>query len=409
MVKIAFRNIFRHRRRTVLTTLTMFGGFTLCSFSIAWMDGSYSNVIDLFTRNQMGHIQIHHPEYLDRPALYRTVDDFESVGRALDGIAGIEAWAPRVFAAGLASVGDKSTGVRIIGVDPARETAATRLDKKIIDGPGFSGEPHEARVARAEALLGKGLAKRLHAGIGDEVVIVSQGADGSIANALYSVAGLIDSGDDLSDQASLYLRIGDAQELLVIEGRVHELAIVSGSIRGLDRLALRIKEAVARPGLAVETWREFARSFYDAMRADQTGAWISIVIVVMLVAFGVLNTVLMNVLERTREYGLLRAVGTKPAQIFRLVIVEVVVMALVSVIVGFIISFALNYGLSFKGMPMPVSIEYGGVTFSEMYTEVNVRSYVIPLLCVVLSAMFISVFPAVKAARTRPAEAMRSH
>jgi ABC-type lipoprotein release transport system permease subunit len=402
-IKIAFRNIFRQKRRTLLTTLTMFGGFTLCSFSIAWMDGSYANVIDLFTRNQLGHIQIHHLDYLDRPSLYRNIGDYESIGRLMDGIDGVEAWAPRVFSAGLASVGEKTTGVRIVGVDPLRETAATRLDKKVAEGELFSNDPSH------EALLGRGLAKRLHASIGDEVVVVSQGADGSIANDLYVVTGLVDSGDEIADQSAFYLHLHDAQELLVLEGRVHELAVVSGSIRNLRRLADRIEGAVARPGLIVETWQEFARSFYDAMRADQQGNWISIVIIVLLVAIGVLNTVLMSVLERTREYGLLRAVGTTPIQVFTLVIIEVFIMAIISVIVGFVASYILNYSLSFTGMSLPVSIDYGGVTFSEMYTEINVRSYVIPLLCVVSSAIFISFFPAIKAARTQPAEAMRSH
>ncbi len=226
---------------------------------------------------------------------------------------------------------------------------------------------------------------------------------------MYTVKGFVESGDDISDQTSFYLHLHDAQELLVLEGRVHEIAVVSGNIRNLHRLADRIESALAQPGLTVETWQEFAKSFYDAMRADQKGNWISIVIIVMLVAIGVLNTVLMNVLERTREYGLLRAVGTRPAQIFTLVIKEVFIMALISVVVGFVISFVLNYLLSFKGIALPFSVDYGGVTFSEMYTEINTRSFVIPSLCVVFSAIFISVFPAVKAARTQPAAAMRSH
>jgi ABC-type lipoprotein release transport system permease subunit len=403
VIKIAFRNIFRQKRRTLLTTLTMFGGFVLCSFSIAWMDGSYNNVIDLFTRNQLGHIQIHHDEYLDRPSLYRTIDDYEAAGRAVEGVGRVEAWAPRVYSAGLASVGHKTAGVRIIGVDPARETPATRFDKKVAEGPGFSSEPSH------EALLGKGLAKRLEADIGEEVVIVSQGADGSIANDLYTIKGIIDSGNDMDDQMSLYLHLQDAQELLVLEGRVHEIAVVSTSIRGLYRLTDRIAAALARPSLNVEPWQVFAKSFYDAMRADQKGNWISLFIITMLVAIGVLNTVLMTVLERTREYGLMRAMGTRPWQVFGLVISEVAVMAVLSVIVGFVIALGLNYWLSINGVPLPVELDYGGVTFSQMYTEINARSYVIPLLCVVLSAVFISIIPAIRAARTRPAAAMRSH
>ena len=264
-------------------------------------------------------------------------------------------------------------------------------------------------VPNHEAMLGKGLTRRLKAKLGDEVVIVSQGADGSIANDLYTITGIVDSGNELEDQAAFYLHIKDAQDLLVLDGRAHEIAIVSVSVRRLDELADRIKRAIDRPELSVETWRQFARSFYDAMRADQQGAWISILIIIMLVAFGVLNTVLMNVLERTREYGLLRAVGTNPGQIFVLVLVEVFFMAVMSVFFAFFVSYALNYVLSFKGVPLPVSIDYGGVTFSNMYTEINTRSFVIPFLSVVFSALVVSVFPALKAARTQPAAAMRSH
>jgi len=167
ILSLAFRNIFRQRRRTLLTALTIFGGFTLCSFSIAWMDGSYNNVIDLFTRSNLGHIQIHHGEYRDRPALYRNIPDYEELGRVLDADDDVEAWAPRVYSAGLASVGARTAGVKIVGVDPARETAATHLDRKILAGRPLSDAPGH------ETLLGKGLARRLGAAVGDTVVVVN--------------------------------------------------------------------------------------------------------------------------------------------------------------------------------------------------------------------------------------------
>jgi ABC-type lipoprotein release transport system permease subunit len=403
VLKIAFRNVFRQRRRTLLTALTMFGGFVLCSFSIAFTDGTYNNVIDMFTRNQLGHIQIHHGEYRDRPSLYRNITNYDAVGRVLDDVEGVASWAPRVFTAGLASVGTRTAGVQIIGINPARETETTRFDKKIETGRGFSDG------SSYEALLGKGLANRLDAEIGDDVVIVSQGADGSIANERYTYVGTIDSGDAMSDQVTMYLSLGIAQELLVLEGKVHEIAIVADDVNRLYRQSDRITAALGDPQLAVEPWQVFAKSFYDAMTADQKGGWISIVVITMLVAIGVLNTVLMNVLERTREYGLMRAMGTSPASVFSLVIIEVIVMAVMTVIVACIVSYVLNYSLSSVGIPMPLEIEYGGVSFNSMNTEINTRSYLIPLFCVVFSAAFISIFPAIKAARTRPAVAMRSH
>ncbi len=403
LFKIAFRNVFRQKRRSLLTVLTMLIGFTLASLSIAWSDGTYSNIIDMFTRNQLGHIQVHQQGYLDRPALYKTIDRFETVGQLIADVAGVESWTPRLYSAGLVSVGEKSSGARIIGIDPRREQAATRFDKKIARGRMFSDKPAH------EALLGEGLAKILKADVGDEAVIVSQGADGSIANDLYTIVGFVSSGSKITDQSAFYLHLADAQELLVLEGRIHEISIVGEDLNIIPSLAEDIATAIDNPELAVAPWQEFAKQFYQAMRADQQGGLIMLAIIILVVAVGVLNTVLMTVLERTREYGVLRAVGTGPGQIFGLVLIEVFVMAIISIILAVGLSYAINYGLSIHGVAMPKPFTYGGIEFRKMYTEINARSYYIPALCVVISAMFVAIFPAAKAARVAPARAMRMH
>ncbi|MCK4605656.1 MAG: ABC transporter permease [candidate division Zixibacteria bacterium] len=401
--KVAFRNVLRQKRRTLLTMLTMLGGFTLAAISIAWSDGTYNVIIDMFTRAQLGHIQIHGAGYLDRPTLYNTVDDYAGVGERIGSIEGVVGWSPRLYSAGLASVGEKSAGVRIIGIDPVREIRTTRFDRKIISGRSF------AQSGSLEAILGKGLAKALKADVGSEVVLVSQGADGSIANDLYEIVGIIDAGDVTSNQTALYLTLGDAQELLVLHGRVHEIVIIAEDLDDVAPLTATIEETIDRPELTVEPWQEFAKSFYNAMKADQRGIWIMVFIIVLLVSVGVLNTVLMTVLERTREYGVLRAMGVRPLQVIRLVVYEVTVMAVVSVVVGTLLSLVINYLLSLHGVPMPTSFTYGGMEFSRMYTEINARSFIIPAVTVVLSAIAVSVFPAIRAARTAPARAMRTH
>lgn len=403
LFRIAFRNIFRQRRRTLLTVLTMFGGFTLSSVSIAWMDGSYSGLIDTFTRNRLGHIQIHTRAYNDRPSIYSTIDDVDSVGAVLDANERVESWAPRVYAAGLASVGNHSAGTRIIGVDPTRENQTTSFDDKVV-----AGEPLP-RAPAHEALLAIGLAKRLHAAPGDSVVVLSQGADGSMANDIYRVAGLVDMGETLTNQSSLYLDIRDAQALLVLPKRVHEIVVVAWKPKHLFELAAAIAGAIGRPNLEVEPWQVFARSFYEAMKADQAGAWVTLAVIILVVAVGVLNTVLMTVLERTREYGLLRAVGTRPRSVFALVVVEVFYMSVLAVVIGILGSLAANYWLSIHGFSLPTEVSFAGVDIKTMYAEINRRSYVIPSITVVISALVVAVFPALKAARTQPAAAMRTH
>ena len=402
-LKIAFRNALRQRRRTILTALTMFGGFVLAAISIGWGEGTYTYVINMFTRNHLGHIQIHRKGYLDKPSLYKTIDDYYRIGEKIQNLKGVEAWAPRLFSAGLASVEDKSAAVQVIGIDPALEQETTLFNKKIIKGKPFSSH------SSSEAILGKGLAEVLHAKPGDEAVIVSQAADGSIANDLYRIIGILESGDEMSDRMAFYLPLEVAQQLFVLEERIHEIAIVIRDLDRVEALTRRISQELNASYLSVDPWQEFAKSFYQAMKADLQGMWIMLFVIILIVAVGVLNTVLMSVLERTREYGMLKALGTKPRQIFWQVLAEVNIIAVASIVVGAGLSILINYLLSIQGVSMPTSFTYGGMEFNKFYSEVSARSLFIPAITVLLAASVISAFPALRASRIDPAKAMRIH
>ena len=357
----------------------------------------------MFTRNRIGHIQVHRDGYLDKPSLYKTIDDLSAVGEVIQSTAGVEAWTPRVYGAGLGSVGEKSTAIQIIGVDVARETEATRFDQKVVDGNTLSETPSH------EAVIGKGLAKIVSATVGSEIVIVSQGADGSIANDVYKIVGIVESGDDATDRVGCYLHIDDTQELLVLNGRVHEIVVIVSNINQVDKITRAIKTQLNDSTLEVAPWQVVAKSFYRAMQTDQLGDAVSRFVIMLIVAMGVLNTVLMSVLERTREYGVLKAVGTKPMQVFWLVVCEVVTIALASICVGAILGASVNYLLSIYGITYPEEITFGGMKLKTLYAVVNVRCLVIPAITVLVSAATVSLYPAIKAARIMPAKAMRTH
>ena len=402
MLKIAFRNIFRQKRRTVLTALAMIVGFTLSSVFIGWSDGAYSDIISMFTRNRIGHIQVHRAGYLDKPSLYDVIDSYESIGEKIAGVEGVEAWTPRIYSAGLGSVGDKTMGVQIIGVDVGREVKATRFDRKIISGAMFSD-------AAREAILGVGLARILKADVGREIVLVTQGTDGAIANDLYTIIGIAESGDKAADRMACYLHIDDAQDLLVLDGRVHEIAVIVEALDRVPKITAAIEAQISDKTLEVSPWQVVAKSFYRAMQADRQGDLIGRMIIMLIVAIGVLNTVLMSVLERTREYGVLKAMGTKPGQIFGVVVAEVTFIALGSIVIGALFGAGLNYLLSIYGISLPQEFSYGGIVFQTMYAAVTVRSLAIPAVTVLISAVLVSLFPALRAARIAPASAMRTH
>lgn len=403
MIRMAMRNLFRQRRRSILTLLTMTGGFVLAAFSIAWSDGTYNDVIRAFTGNRLGHIQIHQKEYTDCPSLYKTVDKKDTIGRVLDGTKHISGWTPRLFAFGLGSVENRSTALHIIGIDPVRENRATHFRNKLEEGAGFAGETHHP------AVLGAGLARQLRAKLGDELVIVSQGADGSIANDAYTITGILDSGDPNADRMDCYLQLSDAQELMVLEGRIHEIAITLDRLKQVRTVTAQLRSSLGNKELSVEPWQEFAASFYRAMQADKNGNWITLGVILLIVAVGVFNTVLMSVLERRREYGVLLALGTRPGRLVRMVITEAALLAVGSAIVGTVAGFFLNWWVSMHGIILSEPFTYGGITFTMLRTELNVPSFVIPACTVVATAILVALAPAWTASRTDPARSMRMH
>jgi putative ABC transport system permease protein len=401
MLRVAFRNIFRQKRRSLLTFLTIFFGFVLSSLAIGVTFGTFNGVVDSFTRTNLGHIQIHEKNYLDRPALYRTVDDIPRVSRLLASLPEVEAWAPRCYAAGLASLGDKTSGVQVIGIDPERENGASRFNQKIKEGRVF--RPDSSK----EVILGAGLAKYLKAKPGDEVVIVSQAADGSIANDAYRVVGLLDSGNPESDRIAFYLPLKSAQELFVLDGRAHEIIVVARRLDQVDALAGRITKGLQNPGLSVQTWKEFARSFYQYMMRDRRNHKTMTYIILMIVAIGVLNTILMAVLERRREYGILKAIGTKPRHIFTLILLEANFLALLAVATGSILSLALNGYLAVHGFQYAQDFTFAGMQFSRVYSALNVEVFAIPAVTILVFTSLVAFFPALKASRLDPARTMR--
>lgn len=402
-LKMAFRNTFRQKRRTLFTGLSIVGGFALAVIFIGWADGSYNNIIDQFTRTRLGHIQIHEKSYLDRPSLYKTFDDVSKIGAILDRTKGVESWAPRVYSAGLAAVGDKSVGVQIIGIDPQREARTTRFDRKIVEGRAFQSSQ------ACEAVLGRGLAEILNARLGDKIVLLSQGADGSIAEDQYILVGLASTGDGLTDRTAYYLPLVTAQEYLVLGEKVHEIAAVVSRLSRVQAISHTLSLNIQDSTLSVAPWQVFAKSFYDAMKADKAGMWVMLLVIVIIVAVGVLNTVLMSVLERRREYGLLKALGTKPRRIVRLVLLEVIILSALSMVIGSGLGLGANAILSRYGIKFSSGLTYGGMVFDTMKSEINLRSFTIPALTVIVSAVLVSLIPALKASRTEPARTMRMH
>jgi len=418
LFKLAWRNVFRQKRRTFLTLLTMTGGFFLSSLSIGWMIGSYDNIIMFFTNGRTGQIQLHHSGYLEDPSVYSTIDDYQAIGAELDSIAGIRTWAPRIYTGALLAVRSSEAGsgnlfsnsaaASVIGIDPALEEAATDFSDKIINGTTLSASAADSSYyAAGQIILGRELSIILEASVGDSLILLSQAADGGSADRKYIIRGIVSTGNADIDRYTCYITLSDAQILFALQGRVHELAVMTNSLRAVDELTDQISAGVSGRDLDTDSWKSFAREFYNGMKADEESLKVTIFIIVLVAAMGVLNTILMMVLERRREFGVMKALGTRPRFIVRMIVLEANIMGFISILAGSILSTAALLFLSEHGLIMDPPLNYGGTVFSEMVASISPECFWIPALCVFITASTVSLLPALKAAHTDAAKILR--
>ncbi len=402
LLKLAWRNVFRQRRRSLLTGLTMAGGFALLSISVGISDGTYDTAIQAFTSSATGHVQIHGRGYLEKPTLFNTFDDVDEVGRRLAAVPGVRGWSPRVYSGALAFIGKKTAVAQVIGVDPVREAKTTRIAERL--GQGRFLSPGAAK----EVMIGPGLADLLKAKVGDDLVLIAQGADGSVANDLFRIVAVLKGGSMLAGDSACYVPLAAAQEFLTLPGRVHEVAVVLKDFSRARLAAREIAAALNDPGLEVDPWQVVEQEFYKAMVADREGMWIMLLIIVIIVAIGVLNTVLMSVLERTREYGVMRALGTRPGRMFALILLETGFLALLSCAAGAVVGWIVNLYLSRYGIQYPGGMDMGGVVLDTLYGSLKVFGFILAGMTTFGTAVLVAAIPALRVIRLRPVDAIRT-
>jgi ABC-type lipoprotein release transport system permease subunit len=380
----------------------MAGGCFLFAVFIGMIDGSYGLLIDMFTRDQTGHIQVHKKGYLDKPTIYKIIRDPLTIGKKIEGIRNVESWAPRIHTPALSFAGTKTSGVQVIGIDPVLEARTTRIKNKVSKGRFLSDTPVN------EIIISNRLARVLKVDIGDKVALIAQGVDGSIANDLFRVVGITGTKESTYGGTACYIHIETAKAFLSMRQGAHELVIV---LKDHDRnfhTAELIGKQLDNGSLSVEPWQIVEAQFYRAMQADIKGNWISIFIFTIIIAIGVLNTVLMVILERTREFGVMRAIGTRPAQIFSLIVLETAYLSFLSIIVGIIGGVIANWLLSIYGITLDDPIEWGGFLYDTVTAKITMRSILIPAVVIISTAIIVSIPPGIRAARITPVKALRA-
>ncbi len=439
LAAMGWRNLQRNPRRTWITVVALGGGLALSSASWVLMDGYFQMTLDAAVGGVSGHVQVQHPGQLEEANLWDVLEDTPGVLTVLEADPRVEAAAPRIYGAGLLSTGDRSAGSMLHGVDLAREGGVSMVPDQVVQGRWLQGP--------GEVVLGDDLAKRMRAGVGAEVIIMTQAADGSLGNALWELVGIVDTGLDVNDQNMSWIAMEEAEALLALGGahgvvvRLHDTDDALPLVRDLTELPgwtgvaydLVTDEAQAEALLAEDegedalapnkrpmdpeaavvarTWKAvnpFMGEMYDMM-----GAWMLIAVGLVLgtAGLGAMNTLLMSVLERTRELGILMAVGLKPKHVVGLIMLESIALAVLSTAVGLVLGLPLCWyvverGFDLSGGSGGELVWAGVATEAIMQGKWSLMAFWAPVLLLLVISLLASIVPAIRAARLRPVDAM---
>jgi ABC-type lipoprotein release transport system permease subunit len=401
ILRMALRNLWRRKGRTALTLGMIFLGTTLTVFWAGIAEGSYDQILDASTSTMTGQVQVVRAGYIDKPSLFHTVEEPARARQALAGLPLVRAVTTRVETEGLLSADVRTTGAQVLGVEPDAEAQVTRLAHMVKRGAWLALPEGQDALP---IVLGVGLARRLRVGVGDEVSFVGQAADGSMAAELFVVSGLLESGLSELDGGLAVTRLQDAQAMLALEGRVHRIL---GAV-DLGDVAEVVAHGVVGEGNVLLGWQGLIPGLEESIASDRAGYQVFLFIVLIVVVLGVTNTMLMSVLERTREIGVMLALGTTPGRIVGLTLGEGFWIALLGTGAGAAVGTLLNWVFSLEGIPLGTEgLEWGGANLDRMYPTNDALSSVLYPLLILVMAVLAAVLPALRAARLSPVEALR--
>jgi ABC-type lipoprotein release transport system permease subunit len=409
--RLAWRNLLRDRRRSLITGSALALGFVASVMMIGLTDGIVAELIENGTGILSGQIQIHSPAWRPEHGLFATLGgdqglDVDSLLGLIRATPGARAATPRVWGAGLLSAGRQSVGAVLLGVDPTRERGVSRVLESLSAG-------RLPAVGAREILIGGALARRLGVRPGDSLVVVAPAADGSMGNDLFLVSGLYTSGISELDASQAILPIAALQQLLSLgPRRVHEVAIAVGDPWQAPPVADEVRAHAAALGapLEVEPWTRFRPELAQYADLSRAANIIIVAVVFVMAVFGVANTMFMGTWERRREFAVVRALGTAPSGIARSVLYEGLLLGALALGAGVMLAWPLM--VWFHRSPPDLSWLYGGFTMvgalvrPVLRIEYSMTAAIESAIALLLTSLLAALWPAWRAARVPPADAL---
>ena len=413
LLQLAWRNLWRNYKRTFITMAAIAFGYAMLMFVACLMAGLRWQMIENGTRLLLSQIQVHDPGYYPNRPIQKTVggESGTDVAALLSKITSdprVEAAAPRVYGYGMISAADRSYGVELLGIDPARERKVTALHKQMVRG-SYLNEGVPKSIAMGDKLAGT-----IRVRVGSEIVVLTQAADGSMGNDLYTVGGIFHTGLEDMDRSLVLMPVSSLQDLLhLAPGRIHEVGVKLYDIAGAAAVAADLAIQLGKTlSVRVMPWPELAPDLAEYVEFNRGVTFVLFFIFFLLAVIGIMNTMLMAVFERTREFGMLMALGMRPAQVVALILAEAAGLAGASLILGGAIGAPLLWYLQAHGLDLGGKtggvVTIAGVVVGRLwYGRQDFPAYAQAAIGLGIIALLSALYPAWRAAHLRPTAAIR--
>ena len=402
LIKLAWRNIFRNKRRTIIAATAISIGLAALIFVDALMIGMADNMVRTATASFLGDAQIHRAGFRDVQEVSLTIQALDEVtnGLAQEGI--VEHFTQRTLAPGMITSPANVSAIALVGVHPPTEKFLSQIDDAITEGAYFEGDRSR------DIVIGAKLAEILEIGLGDRVVVtVAQAETGDLSQEMFRISGIYHFAGEEMNAGMAFVRIEKAREMLGIGNATHEIAIKFTSIAYSQDPALPFWETYSQHGNEALSWTELMSQLTAILEMTKVGKYIMAVILFFLVAFGIINTLFMSLYERMFEFGVLRAVGTRPFGMARVILFEAGTLAIVSIGFGAILGFVLTAVFAHVGIDY-TGIEMTGVTIQELIRPImKVEQFTVYPVWLFIFTIIAGLYPARHAAKISPATAMR--
>jgi ABC-type lipoprotein release transport system permease subunit len=406
--RLAWRNLWRNRRRTLITLAAMSLSVLLVQAFHNLAIGVYARMIDSGVRAGSGHLAVYRGDF-PRSRDEKLTFSPGGLVEAAAALPGVERVLPRLYLPGLAQSSRESRGILLTGVDPAAERGVNPFLKGLAAGGMLTAADGR------EAVLGSRLLKELKLVEGNKFVITVQHRDGELVSELFRVRGVVHTGIRDIDASMIMVGRERAAAMAGVPGEVHELAVVLRRAADERTVLPAVAGLLAgRQGMRAWPWEEAMPNLANAIKLDYASQKFIFVVILLIVTIGVVNTQLMSVMERLREFGVILALGATPGRLRRLVLAEAALLGGASMAVGSLLGALATWYLAAVGIDLrrflSGSLEFGGVVFEPVLRAGWDLAWMAGIaLFVLLLCLLASLYPAVKAGRVPPAEAMRHH